>query len=336
MCHREFRQRRQRLVPALLRFVRIHRGGGNHLAGRVHDRDLDAGAITGIEPHGDARAGGRREQQVAQVGREYADGFLLGRVPQPHPQVDVEMDLDPGAPRRAHGFSQPFVAGAALIGNRKTLHDLQFIRTDGRRRRGDRLGQHLQVEDFLLFAAEHRQNSMRRQFGELLAEIEIVLELFALGSLALARLRGQHAVRPHLLAQAADQVGVLVETLDKDGAGAVERGRGIGHLLLGIDERRGQGLRLAFRLGQQQVGQRFQSRLLGDFGLGAALRLERQIDVFETALAVGGQNGRLQGRVQLALLADGFQNRGAALLEFTQVIQPLFQGAQLRDRRARR
>src|SRR5258705_1447174 len=39
------------------------------------------------------------------------------------PQIDVEMDLDLGAPGPAHGFRQPFVAGAALIGNCKTLHD---------------------------------------------------------------------------------------------------------------------------------------------------------------------------------------------------------------------
>ena len=44
------------------------------------------------------------------------------------------------------------------------------------------------------------------------------------------------AVRPHLLAQRADQVGVFGEALDQNGARAVERGSGIGHLLLGIDE----------------------------------------------------------------------------------------------------
>ena len=177
-----------------------------------------------------------------------------------------------------------------------------------------RLGQHLQIEDFFLFAAKHRQDSMRRQFGERLAEVEIVLELLALGLLARAH-RGRHqAARPHRFAQAADQVGVLGETLDQNGARAFERSFDIGHLFVGVDERRGHGLRIVFRLRQQQVGQRLQARFLGDLGLGAALRLERKIDVFQAALAVGRQNGRLQRGVQLALLADGIrESRPGAL-----------------------
>ena len=132
MRDRELAQRRQRLVPALLRFMRIDRRGRHHLAGGVDHRDLDAGTEAGIEPHGDARAGGRRQQQVAQIGGEHPHGFLLGGIPQPHPQIDVEMHLNLGAPGPAHGLQQPFVAGAALIGNGKTLHDLHLMRTDRR------------------------------------------------------------------------------------------------------------------------------------------------------------------------------------------------------------
>ena len=85
---RELPQRRERLVPAPLRFVRIDRRGGHHLAGGIDDRDLHAGAEAGIEPHGDARAGRRGQQQVAQIGGEHPHRFLLGRIPQPHPQID--------------------------------------------------------------------------------------------------------------------------------------------------------------------------------------------------------------------------------------------------------
>ena len=128
----------------------------------------------------------------------------------------------------------------------------------------------------------------------------------------------------------ADQVGILGEALHQDGAGAVERGRNVGHLLLGIDERRGQGQRIVPGLREQQIGQRFQPRLLGDLGLGAPLRLERQIDVFQTALAVGRHDGRLEGGVELALLADGIEDRLATLLKLPQIGQAFFQGAQLR------
>ena len=76
--------------------------------------------------------------------------------------------------------------------------------------------------------------------------------------------------------------------------------------------------------------QRLEARFPRDLGLGAALRLEGQIDVLEPPLAVGGENRRFQRRIELALFADGFENGLAALFELTQVIQALFQRAQLR------
>ena len=47
----------------------------------------------------------------------------------------------------------------------------------------------------------------------------------------------------------------------------IERGRGIGHLLVGIDKRYGHDLRIVLRLCQQQIRQRLQPRLFGDLGL---------------------------------------------------------------------
>ena len=262
--------------------------------------------------------------------REHPLGFLLRRGPQPHPQVDIEMDLDLGAPRPPRGLHQPFVAGAALVGNREALHDLQFIRADRGRRSGDRLGQHLQVENPLFLAAEHGKDTVRRQFGQRFAEIEIILEFFAFGLLAAAHGRSHQPVRPHLLAQAPDQVGILGEALDQNRTRALERGRGIGHLLVGIDERDGHGLRIVLRLRQQQIRQRLQPRLLGDLGLGSALRLEREINVFQTPLAVGRQNGRFERGIQLALLTNGIEDRNTAFLQLAQIIQALLQRAQLR------
>ena len=89
-------------------------------------------------------------------------------------------------------------------------------------------------------------------------------------------------------------------------------------------------LRLVLRLRQQQFGQRLEPGFLGDLRLGAALRLERQIDVFQPPLAVGGKDRRLQRGIELALLADRIEDRGAALLELAQIIQALLQRAQLR------
>ena len=122
---------------------------------------------------------------------------------------------------------------------------LQLVRTDGGRRR--RSAAPARICRSRISSFSPRNIARMRCDGNLvqrLAEIEIVLELLALGLLALAHRGGQQAVRPHLLAQRADQVGVLGEALDQDGARAVERGGGIGHLLVGIDERRGQRLRI--------------------------------------------------------------------------------------------
>ncbi len=171
---------------------------------------------------------------------------------------------------------------------------------------------------------------MRRQFGERFAEVEIILELLALGFLAAANGGRHQPARPHLLAQRADQIGVFGKTFDQNGARAIERRRGIGHLLVDIDKGQGHGLRIALRLRQQQIGKRLEPRFFGDLGLGAALRLERKVDVLETALAIGRENGRFQRGIQLALLADGIENDDATFFDFAEVIQPLLERAQLR------
>ena len=81
-----------------------------------------------------------------------------------------------------------------------------------------------------------------------LPEIEIVLELLTFRFLA-GTYGGRHqSVRPHLLAQRADQVGILGETLHQDRARPVKRGCWIGHLLFGIDETHGHNLRIVLRL----------------------------------------------------------------------------------------
>ena len=240
------------------------------------------------------------------------------------------MHLDLGAPGPARGLDQPAVARAALIGNRKALHDLQFIGAGNAGHRNIRLGHHLQLEDFFLLAPKQRENAVRRQLVEGSVVVEIVLELLAFGLLALAHGGCHHPVRPHFLAQAPDQVGILGKALHQDRARAFERRGDVRHLLLGVDEGRGHDLRIVLRLRQQQFGQRFEPGFLGDLGLGAALRLERQIDVFQTPLAVGRHDRGFQRGVELALLADRIEDGDPALLEFAQISQPLFQRAQLR------
>ena len=98
----------------------------------------------------------------------------------------------------------------------------------------------------------------------------------------------------------------------------------------GVDKACGRGGRVVLRVRQQQVRERLEARLLGDLGLGAALGLERQIDVFEPALAVGGADRGFERVVELALLADRIEDDGAPLLQLAQIAQALVERAQLR------
>ena len=145
---------------------------------------------------------------------------------------------------------------------------------------------------------------MRRQLVKGSVVLEIVLELLAFGLLALAHGRSHHPVRPHFFAQLPDQIGILGESLHQNRPRPLKRGGDIGHLLLGIDKTGGDDLRIVLRLHQQQFRQGLEAGFLGDLGLGAALRLERQIDVFQAPLAVGRHDRRFQRSVELTLLAD--------------------------------
>jgi hypothetical protein len=84
------------------------------------------------------------------------------------------------------------------------------------------------------------------------------------------------------------------------------------------------------RLRQQLLGQRLEAGFLGDLGLGAALRLERQIDIFQTPLAVGRHDRGFQCGIELALFAHRLKNGGAAGFQLAQIVQAFFQRAQLR------
>src|SRR3978361_2067679 len=117
----EFAQCGQRLVPARSGRGVIDRGGAAHLAGGVDDGDLDPGTETRIEAHGDARARRRRQQEIAEVRGEYAYGLRFAEGPQPHAQINAEMDMKPGTPCPTRGFDQPAVTRTALIRNREPL-----------------------------------------------------------------------------------------------------------------------------------------------------------------------------------------------------------------------
>ena len=126
------------------------------------------------------------------------------------------------------------------------------------------VGVQVEVDDLLFLAAQQGQDPMRRQLGERFGELEVVGELGACLLLAIAHARDDAPLRPHLLAQPADQVRVFDEALDEDRAGAVERGIGVRHVLPCVDVARGGGLGTGGGIRQQLIGQWFETRLAGD------------------------------------------------------------------------
>ena len=259
----------QRPLPVRAWLVRVDRRRLNQLACRINHRHLDAGPEARIEPHRHPRTRGCGQQQVLQVLREHTDGLGVRALLEPAEQIDIETDGDPRLPGEAHGLRQPGVGGAALVGEAECDLDLGF------RRMGLFLAhRHIEIElqNLIVLAAQQRQRAMRRERADLLAEIEIVGELGAVGLLALDDRRGDDALAPHPFAQTANETRVLAKALDQDCAGAVQRGLGIGDAFAGINVFAGLGRRIEHRVTEQGIRQRLQPRLAGDLRLGAPLR----------------------------------------------------------------
>ena len=113
-------------------------------------------------------------------------------------------------------------------------------------------------------------------------------------------------------------------------AGAVERGLHVRDAFLGVDELRGFGLRIELGIGEQRRGERLEPGFAGDLRARAALRLVREIQVFEDLLAVGAFDRGAQFVGELALLVDALEDRRAPVFEFAQIQEPFFEIAQLR------
>ena len=237
------------------------------------------------------------------------------------------MHQQAGAPGEAAGGEQPGIGGAALRTDAGGQRDAAFrVGVAGLEVGG---GFEVDAEHLLATAAQQGEHAVRGDGRDRLEVLEVVAVLRAFGLLAGHHLGAQHALGLQPFAQLADQRGVLADALDQDGARAVERGGGIGHALVRIDEGAGALLRGDRRVGEDRVGQRFQTGLAGDLRLGAALRLVGQVEVFEARLAVGGQHVIEQRLRELPLLGDGGEDGVAAVFHLAQIAELLLEVAQL-------
>ena len=190
-------------------------------------------------------------------------------------------------------------------------------------------GRELEFDHALVARTHQRQQAVRRDLRDRLDVIEVVAELGARILLAFDHLRANLALRPQPVAQLADQVRVLGDRLHQDRTRAVQRGTHVGDALVRIDERLGERFRRQRGIVAQAQRQRLQPGLAGDLRLGAALRLERQVQVLQSRLGVGGEQVGLQRIAKLALFLDAGEDRRAALFQLAQVTQAFLQQAQL-------
>ena len=235
--------------------------------------------------------------------------------------------MDLGAPGQAHRVAQPGVGGAATIGDAGVQGDAAFgVGVAGL---GIAARFEFELQELLAAPTEQGQQAVRGNLRQRLGVVEVVAELLAGRLLAFHHPGADHAVGLQPAAQFAQQRRVLAPAFDQDRARTFQRGLGIGHALVGVDELRGEVFGHLGGIGEQAVGQRFQPGLARDLGAGAALGLVRQVQVFQPRLAVGGLDFRAQFIAELALLFDAGQDRGAAFFHLAQVAQAHFQVAQL-------
>ena len=87
MFFAQFGQGEQSAIPVFARLMRVHRGGLDQFARRVHHRHLDASPDARVQAHHHAGAGGRGQQQVTQIVGKHLDSHFFSLFTQSGKQV---------------------------------------------------------------------------------------------------------------------------------------------------------------------------------------------------------------------------------------------------------
>ncbi|MDI2022165.1 hypothetical protein PJL18_02695 [Paenarthrobacter nicotinovorans] len=170
---------------------------------------------------------------------------------------------------------------------------------------------------------------MRRHPGRHLRELEIVLELLALGLHALLDAGDHAALLPQAFPEVLGEVRVLPDALHQNGTGTGERRGGVLDGVLAVQVLGGFGGGVQLRVGEKDVGQGLKTGFAGDLRFGAPLGFEGKVDVFEPGFGIGPDDGGLQFRGQLALRGNRLEDGLAAFFQLTKVSEALFEVTQL-------
>ena len=157
-----------RFLEAVGTLARVNSDVLEELAGGVDGHALAAGAQTRIDADDRALAERRRQQQVAQVAGEDLDRVAVG--------AQLELDAHVGLDRRREQALVAVGDGLGELGReRRGAHDSHLALDE----RHGALGRHFELglEHALALAAPDREEAVRRDGRNRLAEVVVLLEL---------------------------------------------------------------------------------------------------------------------------------------------------------------
>ena len=152
-----------RLALLTLAERRIDDRGVQHLTGRIHDGDLAAVAVAGVESHGDEAFDGRLHEQRLEVEGKVADRGFVGRVGEQIADLPFQAREDQPVVAVLSGGCNECHGGAA------GLDDKAAERLD----RGVAIHVEADLQKALFLAAVERQNLMALQFCNRLGKLVI-------------------------------------------------------------------------------------------------------------------------------------------------------------------
>ena len=282
---------------------------------------LTAGAEAGVDAHDALLAQGCRQQQLAQVLGEDANGLVVGLLLAEVGKLGLDGGFEQALVTVLDSLGHESSAGCVTIDimAAEALHALVVVN-----------GVDAQAQDALGLAAAHGQQAVAGAALQGLVPVEIVAVLLGLVRvlLGLDHLRGDDGRAAegatHLLARAF----VLADHLGNDVLSPTESGFGRGDGIATNKTLSGS-LGVALTLLEQDLGQRLQALLAGHLGTGAALGAERQVDVLQLGGIPRLVDALLQLGRQLVLLADGLQDGLLAAGQLAQLVELLADGGYL-------